>query len=392
MVLDHADPAGQHADLQDIVASLEHAVVETILDGRPMEGITWPELLEHSLKLLDTTLDGGLVEKISDWELPTNQVPDTTLDGRLMEETTYLECSALGVSLDSRLIEGTSSLEPLEQSVLNTLLVARPVEEITKKISDWGPVAHPVPDTTLDGRLMEGTTYLERSALGVSLDSELMEGMSVWNHWSSRFLIRCRPHSLKKESRRSSQTGNQWRFRFRTLPWTVDLWRGLLTWSIRLWGVSGQWMAGMSHLGPFEQSVLGTWLVARHVEVLTETDTPECSSLASQVDYGHSKLELSARPILDINQDGNTEMDTDPSERSALATHVDFEFLHVESLSRPMVNAALDRRPMEGITAPLPVESSGLALAPDRGHVEYLPSSRPLEHVVMFHALGSGPC
>ena len=55
LVLDHADPAGQHADLQDTVASLELAVVETILDGRLMEGITWPELLEHSLRLLDTT-------------------------------------------------------------------------------------------------------------------------------------------------------------------------------------------------------------------------------------------------------------------------------------------------------------------------------------------------
>ena len=95
-------------------------------------------------------------------------------------------------------------------------------------------------------------------------------------------------------------------------------------------------------------------------------DTPERSALASQVDYGHSKLELSAWPILDINQGGNTEMKTDTLERSALATHVDLELLHVESLSRPMVNAALDHRPMEGITAPLPVELSGLALAPDK--------------------------
>ena len=92
-------------------------------------------------------------------------------------------------------------------------------------------------------------------------------------------------------------------------------------------------------------------------------------------------------------------MDTDPSERSALATHVDFGRLHVESLSRPMVKAALDRRPMEGITAPLPVESSGLALSPDRGHVEYSPSLRPLEHAVLFyvdpagqHALSPSDC
>ena len=67
-VLDHADPAGQHVDVQDTVESLEHSVLDTILEGRPMEGITCPELLECTIKLLDTTLDGGLVEKISDWE------------------------------------------------------------------------------------------------------------------------------------------------------------------------------------------------------------------------------------------------------------------------------------------------------------------------------------
>ena len=45
---------------------------------------------------------------------------------------------------------------------------------------------------------------------------------------------------------------------------------------------------------------------------------------------------------------------------------------------------------MEGIIAPLPVESSGLSLAPDRGHVEYSPSSRPLEHAVLIHADPAG--
>ena len=64
LVLDHADPAGQLAVILNTVESLEHAVVENILDGRPLEGITCPEQLEHSLRLLD----GGLVEKISDWE------------------------------------------------------------------------------------------------------------------------------------------------------------------------------------------------------------------------------------------------------------------------------------------------------------------------------------
>ena len=171
-----------------------------------MEGITCPELLEHSLKLLDTTLDGGLIEKISDWE----------------------------------------------------------------------PVASPVPDTTLDGRPMEGTTKLEHSALVGSLDSGLMAGMSCQEPW--------------------------------------------------------------------KQSVLNTLLVARPVEVITESDMLERSALVSQGDCGQ---------------------------------------LESESRSRPMVNVALDWRPMEEISAPLPVELLGLALAPDGRHVEHLPSSRPLEHSVL---------
>ena len=52
LVLDHADPAGRHAVDLDTAESLEYAVVANILDGRPMEGITCPELLEYSLRLL----------------------------------------------------------------------------------------------------------------------------------------------------------------------------------------------------------------------------------------------------------------------------------------------------------------------------------------------------
>ena len=73
------------------------------------------------------------------------------------------------------------------------------------------------------------------------------------NHWSSRFLIRCRPHGRKKVSQRRSRTGSRWRIRFRTLPWAVDLWRGLLTWSIRFWGVSGQW----THGGDVQSGTIG---------------------------------------------------------------------------------------------------------------------------------------
>ena len=83
-------------------------------------------------KLLDTTLDGALVERISDWELVAHPVPDATLDGRLMQGTTNPEHSVLVGSLDSGLMEGVLNLEPLEQSVLDTLLVARPMEGITE--------------------------------------------------------------------------------------------------------------------------------------------------------------------------------------------------------------------------------------------------------------------
>ena len=166
------------------------------------------ELLEYTLKLLDTTLDGGLVENISDWE----------------------------------------------------------------------PEAHPVPDATLDGRHMEGTTTLEHSVLVVYLDTE-----------------------------------------------------------------------GMLSPEPWEQSVLNTLLVARPMEGSTETTTPERSALASQLDYGHLKL---------------------------------------ESLARPMLDVALDRRPMEGLAVPLSVESLGLAMAQTSEPMEALSVCRPLEHSVLDIKMG----
>ena len=176
-----------------------------------------------------------------------------------------------GVSLDSGLMAGMSSLEPFEQSVLNTLLVARPGKGITEEISDWEPVAHPVPDTTLDGRLMEGTTYLEHSVIGVSLDSGLMAGMSSLEPLQQSVLNTLLVARPEKVLWRSSQIGSRWRFRFRTLPWTVDLWRGLHTWSIRLWGcLDSGLMVGMSRLEPFEQSVLNTLLVARPGDGITK--------------------------------------------------------------------------------------------------------------------------
>ena len=75
-------------------------------------------------------------------------------------------------------MEGMSRLELIEQSVPITWSVTRPGGGIMKVFTNWDAVSHPVLDVNLDGRSMEGTTYLEHSAPGVSLDSGLMEGMS----------------------------------------------------------------------------------------------------------------------------------------------------------------------------------------------------------------------
>ena len=109
------------------------------------------------------------------------------------------------------------------------------------------------------------------------------------------------------------------------------------------------------------------------MEGITDTDPSEHSALVMHLDYGHLNLESPARPMLDVTRDGITDTDTDPS----------------ESPARPMVDVALDRRPMEEITAPLPVESSGLVMALGSGHTEDLSGSIPLEHSVSDMDVGN---
>ena len=85
-----------------------------------------------------------------------NPVISYTLDSQLMEAIAYLECSALGVSLDSRSTEGAPCLEPLEQSVLSSSLAARPVEGVAEEVSDCKLVINPVQNINPNGRPMEG--------------------------------------------------------------------------------------------------------------------------------------------------------------------------------------------------------------------------------------------
>ena len=80
---DHADPAGQHAIFQDVLEPLEHSVLDTVLDGRPMAGFPVLGPIEHSV--LEITLDGGHSEMTIDEEPLAQSVLDVTLDGRPME-------------------------------------------------------------------------------------------------------------------------------------------------------------------------------------------------------------------------------------------------------------------------------------------------------------------
>ena len=80
--------------------------------------------------------------------------------------------------MDSGSMEGTSCLEPLEQSILQSSWIARPRNCVIKEKSEWKLVITPASSCTLDIRPMEGITYLERPALGVSMDSGPTEGAS----------------------------------------------------------------------------------------------------------------------------------------------------------------------------------------------------------------------
>ena len=51
----HSGPAGQYAIFRDVLEPLEHSVLDTALDGRPVAGFPVLEPLEHSV--LKMTLD-----------------------------------------------------------------------------------------------------------------------------------------------------------------------------------------------------------------------------------------------------------------------------------------------------------------------------------------------
>ena len=260
------------------------------LDSGPTEGAPCQEPLEQSVLSLSLAVRPveGVTEKVSDWKPVVNLVISYTLDSQLMEGITYLECSALGVSLDSRHTEGAPCLKPLEQSVLSLSLAARPVEGVAEKVSDRKPVINPVQNINPDGRPMEGITYPEHLAPGVSLDSGLRAGMLKVEPLPS--LV----HKISLVARSQVE--------IRTSHWkpvihpVTDINTDHLP------------TKKFPYPAPLEQSVLGAL-------------TAICPTRTSQLYYEHSGLQSSARTMSDTDivnhTDVNDDMNTDLPESLA---------------------------------------------------------------------------
>ena len=143
LIPDHADPVVQHEAESDTAELLEYKVVENILDGRPTKGIAWTELLECSIRLLNSSLDGKLEEEISDWEPEASPMPETNLENGHM---IMMLCSG-----------------PSEQSIPDSCLVARAVEDVMEEDLIHRPVLNPVQDNDPDGQLREVKVYENQS-------------------------------------------------------------------------------------------------------------------------------------------------------------------------------------------------------------------------------------
>ena len=186
------------------------------------------------------------------------------------------------MSLNSGLMAGMSSIEPTRQSVLNKLSVAQPEAEVRKETTDWEPVADPVPGTTLDGRLREENTYPDHSALGVSLDSRLMEG-------NTRSVTQPDGGSIREFANWDAVAHPVLDINLDGRPMEGNT-------LYRLWGVSGEWTDG----GNVASRTIGA-VSAQTLSVIRpdETHTSERPALASQMKYEQPRFKSLARPMLD---------------------------------------------------------------------------------------------
>ena len=80
---------------------------------------------------------------ISDKEPTVCQVPGSALDSQLMEGITQPEHQALGASSDCRPMEGSSCLEPVEQSILLSSWTVSPCNCFFEQKAEWERVITP---------------------------------------------------------------------------------------------------------------------------------------------------------------------------------------------------------------------------------------------------------
>ena len=248
--------------------------------------------------------DGSdLVEKILDEEPTVCQVPGSALDRQLMEGITQLEHLALGVSLDSRPMEGSSFLEPVKQSILRSSQTERPRigDRLVEGISDGEPTVCQVPGTALDSQLMEGITYLEHLALAVSLDSGPMEGSSCLEPVEQSIIISSwtvSPRNCVMEQK------SEWKPVITpAISYTLDSrpMEGMTNLEGPAPGVAlDSWpMEGVSCLRPLEQSVLNSSIAARPVEdvVREVSDRKPVINRASDVNSENLRMRISPDPV-----------------------------------------------------------------------------------------------
>ena len=233
LVHDHADPVGQHAVIQKLLGPAGPKVKEPLLVLNHAD----PAGLHAATRLPaqpEPPRGGGLVERISDEEPTVRQVLGSALDSQLMEGITYAE-----VSLDSRPMEGSSCLIPVEQSILRSPQITRPRDgsDLVEKISDE------------DSRPMEGSSCLEpvkQSILRSSQTERPRIGDRLVEGISDKEPTVCQVPGSALDSQL--------------------IWRGLLSRSIRLWGevsLDCRPMEGLSCLEPVEQAILlSSWTVS----------------------------------------------------------------------------------------------------------------------------------
>ena len=102
-----------------VLEPLEHSVLEVALDGRPMKGISVLEPLEHSV--LEVALDGRPMEGISVLEPLEHLVLDVALD---KGDSYFIKIDVSdplghsGLNMTDDVVPGLVPPEPLEHSVL----------------------------------------------------------------------------------------------------------------------------------------------------------------------------------------------------------------------------------------------------------------------------------